>query len=408
MKNWRLYLSGCILVFGMFLAGLAVCGASYRLTYYLVSREEIPPLEALVPSPAPTSVAQPAAPQVTSVAPAAGQVCVGPAILEAQVEGRNGVIKIDAGESRAWYPPGSCFGEPYFHGDQGFLNNRFPTHVEEYRAKLSALGGDTAVLVQEVVGDNLEPYQSVLQQQGQAPTQVPPVSSAEQPAPGDYACNWPTDMDGYQASPVGLLDSELWVLAETWGPDGANQGYVVLLPPGGVMWLQNHFGGTCWWEPPGMDLTAEAELHQANIKARDGRDPTIIWLPDEGFPLLGCLQTLPVEGNIRHCDVVGDFPAFDAPAEEPFPGYFPGGTLAGTDGVGGTCEGLTASGPAIVEKSVGGVPTVVRVDSGATYDYTGGGCFAFDSQAALEARWEDHLAAFLVKYSNGNSLVVSE
>lgn len=306
----------------------------------LATVETVPDLGAIMPT-------QATGPQATPVAPAGGQVCVGPAILETLVEGKAGIIKIDAGETWTWYPPnGNCFGEPYFHGNQGLLNSEFPLHVERYRAKFPP---ETQILVLEVEGTKLVPYESVLQPQGQAPTQGAPASGGEQPAPGTLAWQQAPKDNGelHPATPIGQLESNLWVVSEVWGPvqvgylrelelleefgveedtaddDTRNVGFVVLLPPRGVMWLQGYIGGTGWWLPSDIDPMERARTHQADIEARDGKRPFIIRLPEQLFPLLGCLQTRPVENEIRHCDSVNGLPAFDAPAEEPFPGYFP-------------------------------------------------------------------------------------
>lgn len=157
------------------------------------------------------------------------------------------------------------------------------------------------------------------------PTTIPVVPSAPvfTGAHGQVASDQPTNTNGYQASPIGGLTSSLPMLCETWGPvpEGGNKGFVVTVPAGAIMWEQKHFGGTCWWVDP-ADLDNAVQRSVTNITNRDGVAPQIVLLPADNFPLLGCLQTKPVENSVRYCDAVGDQPAFDAPVQLPAPGYF--------------------------------------------------------------------------------------
>lgn len=144
-----------------------------------------------------------------------------------------------------------------------------------------------------------------------------------------------TNMDGIPATPIGGLGTTESMIVETWGktPDG-NKGFVAIVPAGAVMWLQNHFGGTGVWVdqlPKGMSVVDLANQHADNIKQRDGTRPEVVNLPGTtadwpkgGFPLLGCLQTKPVNGDVRHCDPVGGLPGYDAPAALPKAGFFRG------------------------------------------------------------------------------------
>jgi hypothetical protein len=72
----------------------------------------------------------------------------------------------------------------------------------------------------------------------------------------------------------------------------------------------------------------------------------------------------------------------------------------------GKCNTADAIGPAILEYGEPGSnkPTVVKLNSGKTSTLNNGGCFAFPSQAALDARWTDHKSEFLAKYANGQAL----
>lgn len=144
-----------------------------------------------------------------------------------------------------------------------------------------------------------------------------------------------TNMEGYQASPIGGLGTTSDIIVETWGPTSeGNKGFVVVVPAGSIMWLQRHYGGTGWSVnqlPDGMTVEDLANEHADNILNRDGTRPNVVVLPGteetwpkEGFPLLGCLQTKPVEKNVRHCNPVGGLPGYDAPAAEAEPRYFPG------------------------------------------------------------------------------------
>lgn len=144
-----------------------------------------------------------------------------------------------------------------------------------------------------------------------------------------------TNMEGYRASPIGGLETTTPILVETWGPTSeGNKGFVVVVPAGSIMWLQRHYGGTGFSVnqlPEGMNVEDLANEHADNILDRDGTRPEVVVLPGtaetwpgNGFPLLGCLQTKPVENNVRHCDPVGGLSGYDAPAAEPEPRYFPG------------------------------------------------------------------------------------
>lgn len=144
-----------------------------------------------------------------------------------------------------------------------------------------------------------------------------------------------TKMEGYQASPIGGLGTTSPIIVETWGPTSeGNKGFVVVVPAGSIMWLQRHYGGTGWsvnQPPDGMTVEDLANEHADNILGRDGTRPAVVVLPgteetwpEGGFPLLGCLQTKPVEDNVRHCDPVGGLQGYDAPAAEAEPRYFPG------------------------------------------------------------------------------------
>jgi len=163
------------------------------------------------------------------------------------------------------------------------------------------------------------------------------VATAEAPKKviEELAWHQDTNMDGYQASPIGGLETTRPMIVETWGPTSeGNRGFVVIVPAGSVMWLQRHYGGTGAWVnqlPEGMTVEDLANVHADNILARDGTRPEVVDLPgtaetwpNGGFPLLGCLQTSPVENGVRHCGPVGGLPGYDAPAAEPVAGYFRG------------------------------------------------------------------------------------
>lgn len=155
------------------------------------------------------------------------------------------------------------------------------------------------------------------------PTAEPTTSESLAQDAGTLASDQPTNMNGYQASPIGGLTSSLPLLCETWGPvpEGGNRGFVVTVPVGSIMWEQYHYGGTCWWVDP-TDLDNAVQQSVTNITNRDGVAPSVVRLPTDNFPLLGCLQNKPVKNGMRHCDAVGSQPAFDAPVQLPAPGYF--------------------------------------------------------------------------------------
>lgn len=168
-------------------------------------------------------------------------------------------------------------------------------------------------------------------------TEMPTATATEAPRQviEELAWHQDTSMEGYQATPIGGLETFSPMIIETWGPTSeGNKGFVVVVPAGSVMWLQRHYGGTGVWVnqlPEGMTIGDLANEHADNILDRDGTRPEVVVLPgtaetwpEKGFPLLGCLQTKPVENGVRHCDPVGGLPGYDAPAAEPEPRYFPG------------------------------------------------------------------------------------
>lgn len=157
------------------------------------------------------------------------------------------------------------------------------------------------------------------------PTAEPTTSESLAQDAGTLASDQPTNMNGYQASPIGGLTSSLPLLCETWGPipkDG-NRGFVVTVPAGSIMWEQYHYGGSCWWVDPN-DLDSAVQRSVTNITNRDGVVPIVVRLPVDTFSLLGCLQSTPVDGSVRHCDPVGGLLGFDTPVNLPIPGYFSG------------------------------------------------------------------------------------
>ncbi len=176
----------------------------------------------------------------------------------------------------------------------------------------------------------------------EAPAGIPPatqeaIATAEEAKRviEEIAWHQDTNMEGYQASPIGGLETFFPMVVETWGPTSeGNKGFVVVVPAGSVMWLQRHYGGTGWWVnqlPEGMTIENLVNEHADNILDRDGTRPEVVVLPgtaetwpEGGFSLLGCLQTKPVEKNVRHCDPVGGLSGYDAPAAEAEPLYFPG------------------------------------------------------------------------------------
>ncbi|MDP2683740.1 MAG: hypothetical protein Q8P20_01660 [bacterium] len=157
------------------------------------------------------------------------------------------------------------------------------------------------------------------------PTAEPTTSESLAQGAGTLASDQPTNMNGYQASPIGGLTSSLPLLCETWGPipEGGNRGFVVTVPAGSIMWEQYHYGGSCWWVDPN-DLDNTVQRSVTNITNRDGVIPIVVRLPVDTFPLLGCLQSTPVDGSVRHCDPVGGLNGFDTPVNLPIPGYFSG------------------------------------------------------------------------------------
>ncbi len=333
--------------------------------------------------------------------------CTGPGIVETEVNGQKGVVRVDAGLSMPYTTGDSWCAETNAFPDQNWLNDRWPTHLQEYFAKPENVNAKAYILLES---GSLQPYDPNAPDALATPIVplLPDVASMVTAAAGQLA--WHQDPKGngelHSASPVGQLGSGLPIIAETWGQgDNGDTSYVVVVPPGAVAWFQNHYGGTGWWLSEEVNAEEIANQHADNLEARDGVRPDIVILPEDGFPLLGCLQSKPVNGNERPCDAVGGQPAFNAPANGPFPGYFPE-AFADT-GFFGSCNNGVATGPAIVETTIGGVPTVVKVNTGATYSYDpkASGCWGkeFTSQEMLDATWPTHSAAFLQKYPNGTT-----
>lgn len=278
--------------------------------------------EKLVPTPKPEEkvteeVAPPAEDLVIIVD--GNLVCEGPGIVESMTKDQiPAVIQVDQGQVLTFAEGGNWCGLDVFPS-QAALEARFKDHAAEFLTKAGNENGIALVLR----GGKLIPLEKISSVELEEAVIVPEPSE-KVPAPGEVAWHQDTNARTWQATPVGQLDPELPILAETWGEvDGKNKGFIVVIPPGAVMWIQHHYGGTGWWIALNVDLQELAEKHADDIEALDGTRPTIVFLPDDWFPLLGCLQTKAIENDIRICDAVGDRARFTQKVGEPFPGYFP-------------------------------------------------------------------------------------
>lgn len=375
-----------------------------------------------------------------------GPACVGPAILETDYNGAPAVVKIDANQSFGQAGSG-CFGDAFFHGNQAALNGRWITHPQEFAAKEQNAGGHAyivgsdgqLVLVGDVVNGKMV-FHSGYEPVVTVPTAVPSITPAptsaatvvvvgtitpqanlptSEIAPGKLAWHQDTSKTPYEASPVGQLGSPLRILAETWGMDenGHMTGYVVTIPKGVVAWFQYHYGGTGWWIADDVDIEALAKQHASNLNARDGLTPPVIILPDQAFPLLGCLQSKAIDNGFRTCDKVGNKASFTVKINEPLPGYYPGygtgfsvlapSTTQVANGTpvpliqgrhnGDSCNDQNpVIGPAIVEDGTRGA--LIKVNSQETLNWQkSGSCWLLDSQASLEAAWPNEVTLFKPK-----------
>lgn len=212
---------------------------------------------------------------------------------------------------------------------------------------------------------------------------APPAQAAPPPAPAPAAngCSksgtlaWQNDnqLNGalYGESPVGGLSETCWVVAQTWTDRPSTERWVFAVRPGTVAWLSGHRGGTGWYFGGNdADVSANLARQAAELEARDGKmTTTIVILPDQRFRLV--TKTAP-----------------SAAAPTPAPQAAP--------------SGATCSGPAILE--YGPPATVVKLSVGQTAPTNQGGCFAFPSQAELNARWPAHKADFLGKNPGGSAI----
>lgn len=207
----------------------------------------------------------------------------------------------------------------------------------------------------------------------------------------------------YGEAPVGGLDEPCGVVAQTWTTMGQTERWTFYVPPFCVAWLSGHRGGTGWYFDPRQDARANLEGQMAQLRDRDGvMTEHIIVLPeDEGeFRLLTRMRC-----NENAVASATQQPAATTAATQQAGQAPPASTqVPAVSGSAGQCSNSQATGPAIVEMGVNGVPTVLRVNAGSTFLYEGG-CFPFDSQAQLEGRWEGHVQEFMAKWPNGASAV---
>ena len=108
---------------------------------------------------------------------------------------------------------------------------------------------------------------------------------------------------GHDLSPVGSLESTQWLLFETHRDSSSGEvleTFVGAIPPGQVMWLSGHAGGTGWY----ICISSMEELqnrlnqHADNLLRRDGIEQTIVVLPEDISlmdSILVELQTEPVK-----------------------------------------------------------------------------------------------------------------
>ena len=105
---------------------------------------------------------------------------------------------------------------------------------------------------------------------------------------------------GHDLSPVGSLESTQWLLFETHRDSFSGEvleAFVGAIPPGQVMWLSGHAGGTGWYicVSSNEELQNRLQQHANNLLDRDGIEQTIVILPENIGLMDSILEELQTE-----------------------------------------------------------------------------------------------------------------
>ena len=168
----------------------------------------------------------------------------------------------------------------------------------------------------------------------------------------------------YGEAPVGGLNEECGVVAQTWTSVGGTERFVFYVPPHTVVWIGNHHGGTGWYFDPNADVAANLTQQVEELEQRDGpMKTTIAVLPSETFRLVTRIETA------------------QPPAPTADEGDLPG----------------DVAGPAIVQWWDGGANCgIFALADGDSFNYDAHGhWWRLDSQTALEMRYPEHKAEYL-------------
>lgn len=217
-----------------------------------------------------------------------------------------------------------------------------------------------------------------------------------------------TNYAGYGPSPVGGLEESRWIVGETWKADPQTgavlESYVWVQPPNSVAWLSGHSGGTAWGlcvnsQQAATEIALDPDNGNVhNVTVRDGIEPTFVVLPADSsaFGLLYRYQTTGTDVTMSNNTTAPTYASTTAAA----PAIR--STAAPAMSAAGKCNASDAEGPAILEYGdPSGTATVLKLNTGENSSRFDGGCYAFDSQSALDARWPTHQNEFLGNHPGG-------
>lgn len=213
---------------------------------------------------------------------------------------------------------------------------------------------------------------------------IAPVKGGQPPAGAAAVCPccgiiWHAEnqvkSEVYDESPVGGLEEACWITGQIWTDQPGVERFTFAIRPGTVVWFAGHRGGTAWYFAGDEAAVWEDIKKQARqLEERDGPLPTgILMLPDQAD-----LLRLVVRVQTRTTSP----------------------TASGNPG-----SGQSIAGPAIFETSLeDGRGLVVKVNSGQNFVSAREGThFPFESQSALDERWDGHKGEFFAKHPDGEA-----
>ncbi len=219
-------------------------------------------------------------------------------------------------------------------------------------------------------------------------------------------------LDGslYGGAPIGGLSEETGIVAQVWTDKPVVERWLFYVPPHTVIWLSGHRGGTGWWFNPNGDVSANLQKQWDELRTRDGEvTTTVIVLPGDAskFRLLARMQVALSFVITPTMAVTSITPTPTSVAPKPSATVQTTATVTTSVVASGKCNiGAESVGPCILEGSVNGKATVVKLNAGAKYSLAVGNCWPLASQADLDARWSNHKAGFLAKYPDGVALEI--